>query len=473
MHIVTVNRYIVTMTSWQPNLEGRDGPRYVAIAEALAEDIDQGRVKAGHRLPTHRDLAWRLGVTVGTVTRAYAEAERRGLVAGEVGRGTFVKESVPIGPETPDDAAGDDFVDLSYNYPPDHPRIDTVGEVLGEITAEGALAGLMGYEMGLGRMRHRAAGARWLSEGGLPSEAEDVVVTAGAQHGMLLAVSALARPGDTVLTEQLTYYGIKSIAAVMDLRLHGLPMDREGLLPDTLDAACRATGAKVLYTIPTLQNPTTAIMSEARRREVAEVCERHGVSIVEDDVYGFLPEPAPPPLARIAPERTIHVAGLSKCLAPGLRIGFLRADRALLDRVGTAMRASTLMAPPLLAEVASRLIGDGRARKMAEWQRKEARARQEIAARILPAELTETQPEAFQLWLRLPEPWRREVFAAEARSRGVGVAPAEVFAIGRQPVPHAVRVCLQAARRRGQLERALTILAELLAGRPQSPLAMV
>lgn len=474
MHIVPVNHYIVTMTTWQPTLEGRDGPRYVAIAQALAEDIDGGRLAAGARLPTHRDLAWRLGVTVGTVTRAYAEAERRGLIAGEVGRGTFVRERVPVGLPRPDSPGGaENFVDLSYNFPPSNPRGQALAEILTELCAAPGFDQLMGYEMGLGWREHRAAGAAWVADSGLDSGPENIVVTAGAQHGMLLALGALARPGDVVLTEELTYYGIKSIAALLELRLHGLAMDHEGILPEALESACRATGAKTLYCVPTLQNPTTAVMSEARRRDIARICEAQGLSIVEDDVYGFLPSAAPAPLARLAPERTVYVTSLSKSVAPGLRIGYLHAGKAIIERLGQGLRATTLMASPFMAEAAARLIRDGQAGRMADWQRAEARARQDLAAAVLPEAQVTTHPEAYHLWLELPEPWRREVFTAEARARGVGVAPAEVFAVGRQPVPHALRVCLQAARSRAEVERALATLAEILAGPPASPLPLV
>ncbi len=473
MTIVTVNHYIVTMTNWTPALQGRPGPRYVAIAEALADDIESGALAAGQRLPTHRDLAWRIGVTVGTVTRAYAQAAHRGLIAGEVGRGTFVREAVPLGlPEPKAGGTGSDLIDLSYNFPTNQPG-DSVAEIVAELNAEGSLSRFMAYEVSRGHPHHRAAGAAWITESGLPTDPGQVVVTAGAQHGMLLAVAALARPGDVVLTEELTYYGIKSIASLLDLRLHGVAMDEQGLLPTALEAACRSTGAKALYCTPTLQNPTAANMPKARRREIAEICVRHQVGIIEDDIYGFLPERPSPPLSGFAPDLSVYVTSLSKCVAPGLRIGFVRAEEPIVERIGNALRASTLMAPPLMAEVATRLIRNGRARQVANWQREEAKVRQTAAKALLAGADFVTQPESYHLWLKLPEPWRREVFTAEARARGVGVAPAEVFAVGRQSVPHAVRVCLQAARSRGEVEKALAILSEILAGAPRSHLPLV
>jgi len=460
------------MTKWSPNLDQAAGPRYVAIADALAADISTGRLTPGTRLPTHRDLAWDLKVTVGTVSRAYAEAERRGLIYGEVGRGTYVRERTPVTLPA-ESAVGRNYVDLAYNFPPLSEALPVLSDTLAEVARDGDLADLMAYQLDPGRRRHRTAVASWVDSLGVPAEAEDVVLTFGAQNAMLVTIMALAGPGATILTEELTYYGIKTIAAHLNLRVHGVALDEHGLIPDALDAACRSSGAKFLYCIPTLQNPTASVMPEARRREVVAIAERHDITILEDNVYGFLPEDAPTPLAALAPDRTAYIASLSKFVGPGLRLGFLRATPDAVRAITTALRASSLIAPGFLAEVGARLIERGQARRLALWQRAEARRRQQAAARLLPRHLVSTHPEAFHLWLELPEPWRREIFTAEARERGVGVGSAEVFAVGRGPVPHAVRLCLQASASAAEVERGLETIAGMLSERPSPDLALI
>ena len=460
------------MTKWLPDLDDLAGPRYVAIADALAADISTGRLTPGARLPTHRDLAWDLKVTVGTVSRAYAEAERRGLIYGEVGRGTYVRERTPVTLPA-EGGAGRNYIDLAYNFPPLSEALPVLSDTLAEVARDGDLADLMAYQLDPGRRRHRAAAAAWMASFGVPAEAEDLVLTFGAQNAMLVTTMALAGPGATILTEELTYYGIKTIAAHLNLRVHGVALDEHGLIPDALDAACRSSGAKFLYCIPTLQNPTASVMPEARRRDIVAIAKRHDMTIVEDGVYGFLPEHAPPPLVALAPELTVYIASLSKFAGPGLRLGFLRASPDAVRAITTALRASSLVAPGFLAEVGARLIERGEARRLALWQRAEARRRQRAAARLLPKALVSTHPEAFHLWLELPEPWRREIFAAEARERGVGVGSAEVFAVGRGPVPHAVRLCLQASASTAEVERGLAILTDMLSERPSRDLALI
>jgi DNA-binding transcriptional MocR family regulator len=462
------------MTSWTPNLQDRNGPLYVAIANQLASDFNAGTLKPGDRLPTHRDLAWKLGVTVGTITRAYAEAERRGLIAGEVGRGTFVRDrSIDVVSPPSVAAPDDDFVDLARNFPIEGIADATLTRALSEVTAAPDLPRLFGYASNLGLPQHRAAAAEWLARAGIKAAPAEIAITCGAQHGMLASLAALGRGEDTVLTEQLTFYGMKSLATFMSMRLHGVAMDEYGLIPDALDAACRQTAPKALYCIPTLQNPTASVMPAERREEIAAICRRYGVTLVEDDIYGFLSDEGLPPISSFIPEKSIYVTSLSKCVAPGLRVGYVRAPANLIERIGSAVRASTWMATPLMAEAASRLIRSGDAKRLAEAQRIEAAVRQEIAATLLEGVDMATHPSSFHIWLKLPEPWRREEFTAQARQRRVGVAPAEAFAVGRAPVPHAVRVGLSAARDHATLERALTILSELLREPPDRSVALV
>jgi DNA-binding transcriptional MocR family regulator len=452
---------------WNPDIPESAEPRYVAIVNCLAADIGSGRLQDGERLPTHRELADHLGVAVGTVTRAYTEAERRGLVRGEVGRGTFVgaadRESVLLGvPDRP----GSAFIDLSVNTPIYGADPD-LGAALRALAGQADLTRLLRYHPHAGAARHRAAGAAWAQRYGLTPTADHVLVCAGAQHAVTVALATLAQPGDRVLTESLTFPGMRTLASLLHLRLEGIAMDDEGMRPDALEKALEHEGAAVLYCMPTVQNPTGGVLSEGRRREIVALARAHDVAIVEDDVHRLLVPDAPPPLAALAPERGYFIAGTSKAIAGALRIGYLVAPPTMVEHLARGIWATIWMATPLTAEIATMWIEDGTADRVVERRRREAAARQRLAHDILGHLRYRAQPQAFHLWLELPDPWRSEEFASAAARRGVRVAPAEAFAVGRAPVPHAVRVSLSGAENRDALATGLRTLAEILAGPPQ------
>jgi DNA-binding transcriptional MocR family regulator len=462
------------MTSWQPTLPGRRGPRYRVIADALAEDIGRGALPAGARLPTHRELAWQLRVTVGTVTRAYAEAERRGLVAGEVGRGTFVRATAGPPPlrfhAKPDRP---DFIDLSIHRPRGSGEVELLGQSLQRLARDPDLAALAEYHPHAGRPEDRAAGARWIEcTSRLAATPEAVLVTASGQHAIAAILAAIAEPGDTIAVESLTYPGMRAAANLLHLKTAPIALDEQGLLPDALAAACRGGRVRLAYVMPTLHNPTTATMPVERRRALVEVAQRYDVILIEDDVYGFLLEKPLTPLAALAPEHAFYLTSTSKSLIPGLRIGYVHCPARLAERVTNALRATTYTAPPLMARIASQWIEDGTADRLAAEKRREGARRQALARRLFAGHDYRSEPGATHLWLTLPAPWRAEDFVAVAERRGVGITPAAAFAVGRQ-APNAARVCFGTPATIEQFEQGALRLLDLLASPPESYLSVV
>ena len=453
------------MTMWKPTIEGRSSPLYLAIADAIADGIGRGELAGGDRLPPHRNLAYDLGVTVGTVTRAYREAERRGLVAGEVGRGTFVKRPSE-GEEWPLFAIPHEEqpqgIDLSLNYPTSPQNNSLYAKLPQALTASLLDSSLFGYQPAAGNMRHRIAAARLMSHNGLPEIAERVVICAGAQHGMTVVLASLCQPDDVVLTERLTYPGISAVTAFLHLRLRGVAIDDEGIIPEALDEACRKGGVRALYCMPTYHNPTTAVMSEERRAAIAEVARKHGIYIVEDDVYGFLHDAHPKPLANHAPERTFYITSASKCMMPSMRTGFIVAPEGFVDPVAGAVRTTTWMAGPIAAELMARWVEDGTAAEMIDWHRDESRARLDIAKRILRDQSFRSLPGSYHIWLSLPSAKTADQVVEAAQIRGVRLISSVPFTVGGDPAPHALRLCLGSPERRQDLEKALGVVEEIL-----------
>ena len=456
------------MTMWLPDLAARPGPRYVALAEALAQDVASGALSAGTRLPPQRDLAFQLGVTVGTVSRAFALAAERGLISGEVGRGTYVRSRRPtparLDPVNDGDEA--DLIKLTVNAPPDPCYRTLLAEGLFELAGAGGLEGLFAYTPKRGFADHRAAAAAWVGRVGVEASPEQIVITGGAHQAIVTAFAALARPGDAVLVEALTYAGVCHVAERLGLRLQGLALDDEGLLPEAVDQAARGGQARLLFVTPTAHNPTTATMSLARREAIVASAREHDLILIEDDVYGQLPEHRPPPLAALAPERTIYISSASKSVAPGLRLGIIASPEPLRQRIAEAQHDLFLTCAPLMAELFRHWLGNGMADRLARRQRIEAAARQELARELLRGHDYRAQPTSYHIWLPLPPPWRTAEFTAALRERSVAVDPGSAFAVDPANAPHAVRVSLSAAASRERLARALTVVADTLAQGP-------
>jgi DNA-binding transcriptional MocR family regulator len=433
-------------------LSDSETPLYQRIADALERDVETGVLLAGSRLPTHRDLALQLGVTAVTITRAYAEATRRGLVESTTGRGSFVRNV------RRDAQAPSEELDLATNML----RIPLPPLAQGTLQRMNAAFVAAQYEAPVGSERHRAAGAAWLGGGADPSK---IIVTAGAQQAMFVALAALTRPGDTVLTESVTYHGIRWIASLLHLRLEPLPMDRYGLIPD----AIRKTKAKVVYVTPSIQNPTGTVLPEKRRRELATVAGKLGLTIVEDDVYGFLLDDPPPPVQSFAPERTVRVTGTGKSLAPALRTGFALAPDGLLTKMHAALRAAALFTSPALVEIAATWIEDGTAMRIVEQKRQEIALRNRLARKILGNRAGGGDPRSPHLWMEVPRRWTGESFAEEARRRKVLVTSASTFSVADEPPRH-VRICLGAAHTIAEMETGLHVLAGIDEERAEGPI---
>lgn len=443
-------------THWLPDLDGRNRVKYLALVEAIADAVAAGTLKPGDRLPTHRDLAWRLKVNTSTITQAYREAARRHLVSGEVGRGTYVlADSTEAALFALRDApeAADDLIDLSTNVPAALPGED-LAAALAALVAESGPAALTAYHSAALLRRSAVAGARWLADRGLPLRPAQVIPCAGAQQGLLAALLALAGPGETVLVEEVTFPGMKALARQLRLKLHPLPMDAEGITAEGLDAACRLTAARVAVLVPVLQNPTAATLGPERRQAVAAVARRHGLTVVEDDVYGAFTDT--PPLAALLPDHGVVVTGLAKVGAPGLRFGLIAGAPRLLAPIAAEVHATSWPASPLLLDLACRWIEDGTALVLRDRQKAEIAERRRLAERLIGRPL----PLSPHQWLATRgDP---EDAARTARAAGVEVVPAGLFAVGRER-PQAVRLSLTAARSRRALSVALERLAPVLA----------
>ncbi|MFW5679117.1 MAG: PLP-dependent aminotransferase family protein [Pseudomonadota bacterium] len=454
------------MTITIEDLAAQEGPRYRALADAIAAAIADGRLQPGTKLPPQRELAERLRVTVGTVGRAYEIAAQRQLVTAHVGRGTFVTGS-DLGAQVHDFMAAQDLpvsdprhspMDLRTNQPVPVAYEDLMAAMRTALDDADPASLLLAYPPTAGHQADRLAGAQWLRRHGVEASADRVMVTAGAEGGISVALAALTRPGDPLLAASLSYPHFHDMGGIFGLRRHAVEVDEHGVCPDALDAACRDTGARLAVLNVNLHNPTGSTMKEDRRRAIVAVARAHDLVLIEDDVYGLLLDPRPPTLFELAPERTIYVTSVSKTLAPGLRLGFLVAPPDLQARLLDAQHTLLLGIPPLVAKLFRGWLQSGLAEEVVLRQRAETRARHALAREVLGPLAPNRASEGHHLWLRLPGRWRASALVDRLRAVDVHVLAGDLFAFGRARVPNAIRLSLSGAPDRDALRRALELL---------------
>jgi len=441
---------------WTPRLADVEGGTAERLVQALSDDITAGRLSGGDRLPAHRDLAWRLGIGLGTVTKAYATVERRGLTRSVKGRGTFVAIH---------EAHAQRPVDLSLNTPPAilarRRLAHTLAAVAGRIDADQINL----YAPPAGHVEHRRLLARWLETLGIAADASRLVLTSNASQAMALAFDLACGPGGVILTERLTWPGAIAIARHGGFRMRGIAIDGQGMVPEALAAALAADpgGRKAVYLTPTLHNPTTATMGPARRRAIVELCRRAGALVVEDGVYTFA-RPTLPDLATLAPDITLHVNGLSKSLGPGLRIGVLAVPPPLVEAAEDLVRTLPMEPSPLACAVVGEWLASGVISAVLDDLFHEMDRRARLAASHLGAAGLVTDPAACHAWLPMPRDTALDLVSAAA-ARGLRLTPAQSVMVDGGDAVGGVRLCLGGPSF-DELGRALETLSEMLAPPP-------
>jgi len=406
--------------------------RYKSLVDTFAAAIRNGDMPPGTRLPTHRQLAAEHGLALVTASRVYAELEAMGLVSGETGRGTFVREiALPPGQGSGQMSVATGMLDLNFNYPSLPGQADLLRTALRQLALSGDLEALLRYQPHAGRIHERAVVARHLLSRGLALEAEQVLVVSGAQHGLAVTIMALLKPGDVIAVDALTYSGFKVLAETLHLEIVAIPVTPAGPDLDYLQQLCRKRSVRAVYSMPTLE----------QREQLVAIARQHNLMIIEDAAYAFLAENPPPPLATLAPERTVYVGGLSKSVATGLRVGFVAAPAEWVKVLERTIMATTWNVPGVMSAIAVGWIEDGTVAQLEAQKRADARARQLLAAQVLTGLDYISHPSSYFLWLPLAEEVRADQIAMTLQREHISVSTAEPFAVSAQ-VPHALRLAL-------------------------------
>ncbi|WP_405734290.1 PLP-dependent aminotransferase family protein [Streptomyces sp. NBC_00028] len=432
---------------------------YRAIADRLADDITAGRLKPGQRLMPQRQFARRRGIAGSTAGRVYAELVRRGLVVGEVGRGTFVRAAAsdPSGRALIERASAAP-VNMELNYPVAEGQSELLAPLLAPLLRPDVLAEALLPAAATGTAPAREAAASLLATTGPRPEPHRVLFTGNARQAIAATLASLVRPGGRVGVEPLTYPLVREIAARLGIVLVPLAADADGPLPESVLAVHRTAPLSALYLQPTLHNPTSLTMSDERRRQLAQAVGHLGLPVVEDRIWSFLHPDAPTPLAAHAPALIHVVDSLSKRVAPGLTVGFAVVPEHRVDAVAAAIRSGGWSAGRFALEAAVRVMAAGMVERLVAAKRADAALRQRIVGEELDGFAVRAHPQVYYAWWELPAPWRADTFTAAAAAHGIAVTPGPAFAVDPHRTPDAVRLGLASAAV-PDLRRALRTLA--------------
>lgn len=461
------------MTIWRPDPTTLQRPAYLALAEQYARAIRDGHLAAGTRLPPHRRLADDLGLSVQTVSRGYEELIRRGLVTGEVGRGSFV---LPAGAENAPPYLSErpgEVIDLSILKPvTGRMHVETFRKGLHWVAENLSVPAALSFRPNSVLPQHRQIAAMWLRRGGIDVAPENITLTDGATSAITTAVMSAVPSGGTLAAASLTHHLLMPLCKYLGLHLEGLPVDHDGIIPEALDHLARKGSLHALYMQPSAINPLAIVTSLERRRELAEICRRHDVLIIENDMLNAMIEHRPPPMAVLAPERVLHINGFTKTTLPGLRVAWLVSPPRIALATANRHLVTNWMATPAMVELLSHWVSDGTIDRLMLWQRDALRERHRIAQEVLGQASFHAHPQSLHIWLEVPPGRNEEDFVAQARQRGVAIAAGRAFRLGERDRRDAVRIALGSTDA-DDLRRGLLLVAQTLGSDAEPLLPLV
>ena len=413
---------------------------FTRIADRIAERIANGELPVGTQLPPQRSFAFEEGIAVSSASRVYDELRRRGLVAGEVGRGTYVTNRFAALDPSLQEPSGAG-IDLEIIFRLGESAREQTSASTNRFFKSGITEKAAAPPSVKGNSKALKAVAELTTTAGYHVEPQALLLAGSGKEAIAASLAALAPRGGRVAVEALTYPFAIAAARLLGIELVPLHMDNEGVTPEALTNQA-AMGLDGVYLQPTLQSPLVLTMTQTRRKAIAEILIKHDLTAIEDRVYGFL-KPAPP-IASYAPSHVILIDSLSKRLMPGLALGAIAAPSRLHDQLARSIRAGGWMAPSLSVELARHWIEDGTVAAVEALKRSDAEAMFSVAKKSLANLDFRGENGSLHGWLELPTGWRGESFAAACAELGIAVAPGHAFAVMPGTAPSGVRIAYSA-----------------------------
>ncbi|MFC7394203.1 PLP-dependent aminotransferase family protein [Scopulibacillus cellulosilyticus] len=446
--------------SWKPSIDKTKKPIYQVLAGQLEQDILDGVLLPGTKLPPQRELADYLDLNLSTISKAFKTCELKGLLSASVGSGTFVSY---------------DALSNAYLLEDTKPKLIEMGATLPDNASyEPLLLQLKsmlqetGYEkwFGYGRagesLWQKDAAIKLIRRGGFETTVDHILFANGGQNAIAAALASLCKPGDRIGADHHTYPGLKTIAAMLSVQIVPIKSENYEMSPTSFEYACKNENIKGIYLIPDYHNPTASCMSVENRKAIATIAKKYNQFIIEDATYHLHKEKPLPAIASFAPEQVIYIASLSKSIAPGLRLAYIAVPSQFKEPISKALYNLNISVSPLLAELAARTIVSNQFEVLTRGHREQTIRRNQVVNRYLADYTCLGVETGIFRWLLLPGKMTGAEFETLAAQKGVQVYAAERFVVGNSCPERAVRLSVCATETLEELERGLMILKRLL-----------
>ena len=450
--------------SWKPDKEKLTKPYYLSLTQDLEQRIQSGELLEGTKLPPQRELADYLDLNYTTITRVYNMAKKKGLVYGIVGRGTFVAPHASGDITIAERVISSDVIELSfvsgfseYSAP--------VADALRRVVKKSYLKQLLDYSYIRGHPHHLAAGHRWLSQMGIHTDPDHMSIFTGAENALTVALTSFFRAGDTIAVDEYTYSNFIELCHMLSLHLLPIAGDNQGMKPDALAKACKTQNIQGIYLMPGGANPTNIFISPARRKRLAQIITSHHLTLIEDDLYGWLEGATghpTPPLFEYLPSRAFYICGTTKNLCPGLRIAFSAYTDDLKETVLHGLSNMNIKTSSLDAEVITELILSGDAYPLVHHKIELAKEACALFDSIFPG--VQEGVLSYFRWLPIPGHKKYDIVEQELYQRGVHVYHSGRFQVAPEAKQNYLRISLCSAGNIKKLRKGLLIIKEYISG---------
>ncbi|NUJ18590.1 PLP-dependent aminotransferase family protein [Bacillus glycinifermentans] len=447
--------------SWKPSIDKTEKPIYKALAGKLEQDILDGVLLPGTKLPPQRELADYLDLNVSTISKAFKVCELKGLLSATVGSGTFVSYDALSNAYLLEDTKPKHLIEMGATLP-DNASYEPLLLQLKSMVQETDYEKWFSYGRAGESLWQKDAAVKLIRRGGFETAVDRILFANGGQNAIAATLASLCKPGDRIGVDHHTYPGLKTVAAMLSVQIVPIKSENDEMSPESLEYACKNENIKGIYLIPYYHNPTASFMSVENRRMIADIAKKYNLFVIEDASYHLLGKNPLPALASFAPEQVIHIASLSKSLAPGLRLAYVAVPGQFKEPISKALYNLNITVSPLLSELTARTIVSNQFEVLIEGHREQTIRRNQIVNRYF-AEYTCLGVETgIFRWLLLPGKMTGAEFEKLAAQHGVQVYAAERFVVGNSRPERAVRVSVCAPKTLEELERGLMILTRLL-----------